>query len=116
MDLLLPLLGIWSILGYGILVAIGGIIGYVNSRSKVSLISGLASGGVLAIACYLCWRDLLLGFGLASLVALLLLGVFAVRFSKTRTFMPAGLMAILSFLATVGYGLPTLSMLSSRRF
>lgn len=44
---------LWSglILVYGLLVAIGGIIGYVKARSKVSLMSGLGSGIALAISC-----------------------------------------------------------------
>ncbi len=37
-------LGIVAAFGYGILALLGGIIGYIQAKSKVSLISGIISG------------------------------------------------------------------------
>jgi uncharacterized membrane protein (UPF0136 family) len=93
-----------SIVVYALLVAIGGLIGYVKSKSKVSLISGLASGLLLAIAAYLTSNGSPNGLALAAIVAVILLIVFSIRWSKTKAFMPSGLMAILSFCASVAFG------------
>lgn len=93
----------WLILLYALLVLAGGILGYVKARSKPSLISGVVSGIALAIAWYISLQNPLVGFPLAALFALGLLIVFAIRFRKTNKFMPAGLMAILSLVATVGF-------------
>jgi uncharacterized membrane protein (UPF0136 family) len=89
---------------YGLLVAIGGLIGYAKAKSKVSLISGLGSGLVLAIAAYLSSKGSSNGLTLATIVAVILLIVFSIRWSKTKTFMPSGLMAILSLCATIAFG------------
>lgn len=86
---------------YALLVLAGGIFGYAKAGSQVSLMSGVISGIVLAIATYLSWQNLKLGLGLATVVAIALLITFAIRFNKTRKLMPAGLMAGLSLLATV---------------
>lgn len=94
---------LWSglILVYGLLVAIGGIIGYVKARSKVSLMSGLGSGIALVISAYATLQNRNLGLSLAAIIAVFLAIVFSIRWSKTRAFMPAGVMTILSGLATI---------------
>ncbi|MGQ9869939.1 TMEM14 family protein [Leptodesmis sp.] len=89
------------ILVYALLVAIGGIVGYVKAGSQQSLISGLVSGVVLAIAWFLSLQNPAAGFALAAFLALGLLIVFTIRFRKTGKFMPAGLMAVLSLIAMV---------------
>lgn len=105
---------VWSglILVYGLLVAIGGIMGYTKARSKVSLISGLGSGLLLAIAAYITLNAPASGLQMATLIAGLLLVIFGVRFSKTRTFMPAGLMTILSLIATIAFAFGWLQLAS----
>ena len=87
----------WLVPVYAALVTIGGIIGYTQSKSKISLIAGIGSGAALAIAAL---QPPSIRFALAALIAALLLVVFVVRFFKTRAFMPAGLMAILSAVAS----------------
>jgi uncharacterized membrane protein (UPF0136 family) len=89
------------ILAYALLVAVGGIVGYVKARSQQSLISGLISGVALAIAWYFSQQNPTAGFALATFLALGLLIVFGLRYRKTGKFMPAGLMAILSLIAMV---------------
>lgn len=96
-----PLTIIWIILVYALLVTIGGIIGYVKAKSNQSLISGIGSGIALAIAWYVSLQNPTVGLALATIIALALLVVFALRFRTTSKFMPAGLLAVLSLVATV---------------
>ena len=91
---------IWLILVYALLVAIGGIIGYVKAKSNQSLISGLGSGVALAIAWYVSLQNPTIGLVLATVIAVALVVVFALRFRATNKFMPAGLLASLSLVAT----------------
>ena len=91
------------ILVYAVVLLAGGIVGYRIAGSRVSLISGVASA-VLLVMAYLVARGggagtPAVGLWLASGVALTLVVVFAIRFSKTTTFMPAGMLTILSVLA-----------------
>jgi uncharacterized membrane protein (UPF0136 family) len=41
----------------------------------------------------------------ATVIAALLVAIFAIRFAKTRRFMPAGALAILSLVAVVIFGM-----------
>jgi uncharacterized membrane protein (UPF0136 family) len=86
---------------YGILAIAGGIIGYIQARSKVSLFSGSISGLLLIIAAYLQLQGQTSGLILALFVTAVLVVVFAFRIAKTRKFIPAGLMTILGILALV---------------
>lgn len=104
------MLTVWFILLYAILVALGGILGYVKARSQPSLISGLVSGLLLAIAWYISLQTPVVGLAIATLIAFGLLGVFAVRFQRTRKWMPAGLMAILSLVAAIVFAIGWLSL------
>jgi uncharacterized membrane protein (UPF0136 family) len=92
-------LGIIAAFVYGILVVIGGIIGYIQANSKVSLFSGIISGLLLLIAAYLQLQEQTWGLILAVVVTAVLVVVFALRLAKTRKFMPAGLMTVLGMLA-----------------
>lgn len=79
---------------YGILSIVGGVIGYKQAGSKVSLISGCVSGLLLLIGAYLMFGGAQFGPVISGLVSLLLVIVFIVRLIKTKKFMPAGLMVI----------------------
>lgn len=87
-------LAIVAAIAYGILSIVGGIIGYVQAQSKTSLISGSISGALLILGGVLALLGINGGSWLAAIVTLSLIIVFAVRLSKTRKFMPAGLMII----------------------
>ncbi|BAZ41703.1 hypothetical protein NIES4101_76710 [Calothrix sp. NIES-4101] len=91
---------------YGILAMIGGIIGYVQSQSKISLISGTISGSLLVIAGFLQVQGLEFAFVFASVITAVLVVIFAIRLKKTRKLMPAGLMT--------GLGMVTLVLILSR--
>ena len=88
-------LGIISAIAYGILAIIGGIIGYSQAQSKVSLISGIVSGVLLILGGVMQLQGQAWGLILATVVTAVLVIVFAVRLAKTRKFMPAGLMSAL---------------------
>ena len=90
----------WFILVYALLVLVGGGIGYLKAKSKLSLISGVGSGTGLLIAWFLCRQTPTLGLGMAALIALVLFIVFIIRLFRTGSFMPAGGMMILSGIAT----------------
>ncbi|MEH1890303.1 MAG: TMEM14 family protein [Nostoc sp.] len=86
-------------LAYGILAIVGGIIGYIQAKSKVSLLSGSISGLLLILAAYFQFQGQTWGLILAVLITAVLVIVFGFRLAKTRKFMPAGLMTILGILA-----------------
>jgi uncharacterized membrane protein (UPF0136 family) len=76
---------------------VGGLMGFLKAGSKVSLITSVLFAIALALfaAGVLPWAigaDVLLG---------LLLVVFIIRYAKTKKFMPAGLMIILTVAALV---------------
>lgn len=79
---------------YGILAAVGGIIGYLKARSLPSLISGIVSGLLLLIGAVRAAQGIASGLWVVKIVSLVLVIVFIVRLIKTRKFMPAGLMVI----------------------
>lgn len=89
---------------YGILTLIGGIIGYVQAQSKVSLISGSVSGLLLMFALVMQLQGQAWGLTLAVVVTAVLVVVFAIRLVKTRKFMPAGLMTVLGVAALIAMG------------
>lgn len=91
-------LGIISASAYGILAIIGGIIGYSQAQSKVSLISGIVSGLLLILGGVMQLQGQAWGLILATVVTAVLVIVFAIRLFKTRKFMPAGLMTLLGLI------------------
>ncbi len=80
---------------YGIACLVGGLIGYLQARSKISLISGGISGLLLLICSYFQSQGAGWSFFMAAVISLILIIVFSVRLQKTRKFMPAGLMVAL---------------------
>jgi len=93
--------GIIAAIAYGILAIIGGIIGYIQAQSRVSLISGSISGLLLIFSGVMQLQGQAWGRFLATVVTAVLVIVFAVRLAKSRKFMPAGLMTILGVAALV---------------
>ena len=78
---------------YGVVVAGGGIGAFLRSGSKASIISG-GTAGILLAAAYI--KE---SVPLALCVAAALAVVFAFRLAKTKKFMPAGMLCILSLIA-----------------
>ncbi len=81
---------------YAILLLLGGIMGYVSAKSKPSLISGVISGLLLFVTIILQLQQIALGLILAKIITGFLVLVFMIRLWKTRKFMPAGLMLVVS--------------------
>lgn len=93
------MIGIITAIAYGVLTLIGGIMGYVQAQSKASLISGIVSGLLLIIAGVMQLQGQEAGLILATVITAVLVIVFAIRLSKTRKFMPAGLMSLLGLVS-----------------
>jgi uncharacterized membrane protein (UPF0136 family) len=101
-------LGVVTALAYGALTLVGGIVGYLQAKSKVSLISGTVSGLLLLVGAAVQLQGQAWGLLLAIAVSALLIVVFAVRLSKTRKFMPSGLMIL--------GGIAALALMSYQKF
>ena len=84
----------YTVLFTAILVAAGGIMGYVKAKSTASLISGCVSGLILGASFALSFSQPSLALALSLGVMFFLEFVFALRFSKTKKFMPAGMMLV----------------------
>ena len=88
-------------IGFGLLTIAGGVMGYVNARSAVSLFAGAISGGLLLVAAFLLPSHAVAGLALGGLISLLLTGYFLPAFFRTRKIAPAGMMSVLSVLGVV---------------
>ena len=87
------------VLLYGILVAAGGVMGYVNAGSMASLISGGGAGLILLGASVAMMRgSYSLGWWISLLVALLLLGRFGMAAMNDFKLMPGGMVIAMSLL------------------
>ncbi|MBE9047064.1 hypothetical protein IQ255_22135 [Pleurocapsales cyanobacterium LEGE 10410] len=92
-------LAVLATIAYGLLSGVGGIWGYLKSKSKPSLIAGCLSSVLLLVAAAMQLQGLDFGLLLSKIVILLLVVVFAVRLIKTSRFMPSGVMLIAGIIA-----------------
>ena len=90
---------------YGVILIVGGIVGWRLSGSRISLTASLASAALLAVAYRVAFFHLLAGYLLALLVLLGLTVLFGLRLRKTGKFMPSGMMLAVSgiVLAILGW-------------
>ena len=88
------LAAIIATIAYGLLSGLGGIWGYVKSKSKPSLIFGCLCGILLFIAAAMQIQGNNAGLAIARIIVLLLVAVFTIRLIKTSKFMPSGIMLI----------------------
>lgn len=84
---------------YGLLNIVGGVMGYVKSKSKISLIMGCAFGALLVVSAIAAFQGQLIGLNLATVITGVLVVVFGIRWVKTKKVMPAGLMVGLGAIA-----------------
>ena len=82
---------------YIVLLVVGGLMGFLKARSKISLIMSI----IFAVPLALCALGYL-SFFIANVLIGVLAVVFIIRFAKGRKFMPAGLMIVLSVAALAG--------------
>ena len=80
---------------YIILLVIGGLIGFLKAKSKVSLVMSVAFAAALS----LCAARIIFQPYVADILLVALLAVFAARLVKTKKFMPAGLMLVITICA-----------------
>jgi uncharacterized membrane protein (UPF0136 family) len=89
----------WLVLIYGILVAAGGVMGYVKAHSMASLIAGGVSGVALIGAAVAMLKGAYsAGWWISLIVALVLLGRFASAARSGFKMMPGGMVIILSII------------------
>jgi uncharacterized membrane protein (UPF0136 family) len=81
---------------YVILLLVGGLIGFFKAKSKVSLIMSVVAAALLVLTRTGIFSQPAM---IANVIMVLLLVVFAIRLAKTKKFMPAGLMLLLTILA-----------------
>ena len=82
---------------YIVLLVVGGLIGFLKAKSKVSLIMSVVFAALLT----LCAAGIVFQYYVADILLAALLVVFGIRLTKTKKFMPSGLMLILTLVALV---------------
>jgi uncharacterized membrane protein (UPF0136 family) len=90
-----------STLIYGILVLLGGILGYAKAKSLPSLISGIVSGALLLFSALMQFQGIAFGKILAIITSSFLIIVFLARLIKTKKFMPAGLLVAVGIICLI---------------
>src|ERR1035438_4739606 len=76
---------------YIVLLLAGGLIGFFKAKSKVSLITSAVFAALLILTTLRGVFQPGFALGLANVILVVLLLVFAVRLGKTKKFMPSGL-------------------------
>jgi uncharacterized membrane protein (UPF0136 family) len=84
---------------YIVLLLVGGLIGFLKAGSKVSLITSAVAAAALILTAIPGLFGPGLARGLADAIMAALLVVFSIRLSKTRKFMPSGLMLAVTAVA-----------------
>jgi uncharacterized membrane protein (UPF0136 family) len=91
--------GAWVLVIYGAFMIVGGILGYVLPKkpSRISLISGVATGLLSLGAAWVASHDsALAGLAMGLVIALGIGVMMGLRALETRKFMPGGMIAALS--------------------
>ncbi len=81
---------------YGVLVGVGGVIGFMKAGSIASLMMGSISALLILVSAFAMYKHSVLAHFSAGILAALLMCFFAYRFFVTSAFMPSGLMVIFS--------------------
>jgi uncharacterized membrane protein (UPF0136 family) len=84
---------------YIVLLLVGGLIGFLKAKSPVSLIMSAAFAAALVLCAIPGVLDVNFRKGLANVLMAALIVVFALRLAKTKKFMPAGLMLVVTIVA-----------------
>ena len=79
---------------YIVLLVVGGLIGFLKAGSKPSLIASVAFAALLSLCAAGILNSLITDLLLAALLV-----VFGMRLAKTKKFMPAGMMLVLTVAA-----------------
>ena len=84
---------------YIVLLLAGGLVGFFKAKSKVSLILSSVFAALLVLTTLRGVFQLSFANNLANVIMAVLLVVFAVRLAKTKKFMPAGLLLVITIVA-----------------
>lgn len=87
-----PNLVLWI---YIVLLVVGGLIGFLKAKSKVSLITAVSAAALLS----LCATHIIFQPYVADIILAVLLVLFGWRLTKSKKFMPSGLMLLLTVVA-----------------
>jgi uncharacterized membrane protein (UPF0136 family) len=85
---------------YIALLIVGGLIGFLKGKSKISLNMSIGFAAALAV-CNINVLEPKLARSIADVLMVILLIVFGMRLAKTKKFMPAGMMLIITLAALV---------------
>jgi uncharacterized membrane protein (UPF0136 family) len=91
--------GTYVIWIYIVFLLAGGLIGYLKAKSIVSLVTSLVFAALLALAAMPGIFQPGFARNLTNILMAVLLVVFAIRFVKTKKFMPSGLLIVVTALA-----------------
>ncbi len=80
---------------YIVLLVVGGLIGFLKAKSKVSLIMSVVFAALLT----LCAAGIVFQYYVADILLAVLLVVFGMRLAKTKKFMPSGMMLVITLAA-----------------
>jgi uncharacterized membrane protein (UPF0136 family) len=94
----IPWIGHLTLGIYAVLLAVGGVMGFVKAKSKASLISGVISAIAAVVAVVLARMGYSFGIWLGMILTIVLFITFGYRWSLRRKFMPSGMLAIVSLL------------------
>lgn len=86
---------------YIVLLVVGGLIGFLKAKSQVSLIMSVSFAALLILTAIPNLLNASTARMLADVLMALLLVVFGIRLAKTKKFMPAGMMLIVTVAALV---------------
>lgn len=86
---------------YIVLLLVGGLIGFLKAGSKISLITSAVSAALLVLTALPGVFTYTFRRNMADVIMAVLLVVFAIRLTKTKKFMPSGLLLILTLAALV---------------
>ncbi|MCP5510210.1 MAG: TMEM14 family protein [Chlamydiales bacterium] len=84
---------------FGLLVGLGGLIGYIQANSMVSLVMGFGFGVALIVSGCVMVAGKLWGQNTALVLSISLAVFFGLRFLSSKKVMPAGLILVLSLIA-----------------
>ena len=84
---------------YIVLLLAGGLVGFFKAKSKVSLILSSVFAALLVLTTLRGVFQPSFANNLANVIMAVLLVVFAVRLAKTKKFMPAGLLLVVTIVA-----------------
>ena len=84
---------------YIVLLLVGGLIGFLKAKSKVSLVTSAVFAALLVLTTLRGIFQPAFARDLANILMALLIVVFAVRLAKTKKFMPSGLMLVVTIAA-----------------